>query len=182
MTTFLIALRFAVNIEDRFTQLQRERFRHTGDASARVLPPIVPIVCVDHPVAEQTLDAIRRRHVVCINPDSNPTERSESAPIAAAYHLQNEGYPALRTALCDTLRPSETIVPGLTPVVEEAATLRIGWTDEPALSRSIFPARTCAIWLTMFEITIDSSGETPHRWWNGARWDLRFSRRLATPR
>jgi len=179
MTTFLGALRFAVNIEAELSDLQRTRFTMTGDTSTRLLPPIIPIATLTAVPAEHHLDRFRKGHFLMYSGPSEGVSTPEPRP-PAGYSLFLEGFEALQhdlVRLFDGAVSGEPFFPeGRSP--SGTPVLRLGWSSPP-IDRTPPPLpRTAAFWLAIFEVRF--SNDDP--WWNGARWWLRYSRRLTSRR
>jgi hypothetical protein len=66
MVTYLTALRFAANVEAQLDRQQRRIFSGTHDASARFLPPLIPLHWSAHEIELRYLEDIRREHSIRI--------------------------------------------------------------------------------------------------------------------
>lgn len=177
MTTFLSALRFAVNIETSLALLQVARFRSVGDVSTRLLPPLVPLYFLRELPPEGELDAVRRTHRMDLHRHELSTT-SYSTAIAAAYRLEIGGFSALRrdiaTRWASDTSPLVTGVGGGRSRDATEPAVYLGWTEQPkSEAPPIALPNTQALWLSVFSLEYS---DTP-RWWSDASWDLLYSRR-----
>ncbi|MFP4210156.1 MAG: hypothetical protein ACLFR8_02850 [Alkalispirochaeta sp.] len=199
MTTFLGALRFAVNVETALSELQRRRFSMTGDTSTRLLPPLVPIATSPGMPDENDLDRMRKKHYLVHQGTEGDTTIAESSvdssramPPAGGYTLRIEGFAALQDELVEgwgVAVPGSPFFPERSvpvvgantsdgPTPPDGPILRLGWGPGPDFPVLTSIPRTAAFWLTIFEV-IPGEGDP---WWNGAQWWLRYSRRLTSRR
>lgn len=180
MTTFLIALRFAANLETTLIDLQRRRFYESGDTSTRFLPPIVPLtICRSFP-NEGLLDRIRKRSPLILRRTQPPyaSAGDHPKPIGAAYPLTIDGYLNLRSEIDNIPKDTSTersVWPGDISIERDRPILRLGWSERPV--ETVVPCpipETRAVWLCVFRLSL------PHgaaRWWGDSRWEMLYSRR-----
>lgn len=197
MTTFLSALRFAVNIETTLAALQVKRFREIGDVSTRLFPPLVPICFLPELPSEADLDAVRRTHRLDLR-RNKPAAESTHAPVAGAYRLEIDGFSALRSEVSarwasatDPFRrhiatkqgtSSETATTGAGPTHDTggctarfaSSAVYLGWSELPVQEAPpVALPDTQALWLSVFRLEYADSPQ----WWSDASWDLLYSRR-----
>jgi hypothetical protein len=169
MVTYLVALRFAVNVEQMLQELQKDRFALIGDSGARAMPPLIPL-CRYHQAPEAAhLDHVRKTHTVTL-------PRSEAVPMKV---------PPARILLGNTEHRQETarhiqaLQRALMPPNSEpqfSPEIVLSWQEETAAHSPAALPQTSAFWLSVFEY---ESGDKP--WWEYLTWRETYARRLRTP-
>ncbi len=191
----IVALRLAGNIETSLIAVQDVLFSRDALVSARLFPPLIPVMAVDPAAITGTtvsrllaaLDRVRHHGPVDLLPgvpgDGAEAEQrlppSLSGPFAGVtgYTVGLRGFSPLQEALSDELT---RIFGG--HAVEKAATPQVvlAWerrfdvnTDVPAPPE--FPA-TRALWMVAY--VVESASTHSRGWWDGALWQECFNRRL----
>ncbi len=162
MTTFLSALRFAVNVEHLLEERQKELFRSYGDTSAMFLPPLVPIVTTDKRPDLHDLDVFRKRHHLRVRPGST------------SAHTEISGFPEMVSDFETQFGPVVTDTPFSGTTDSTARIVRLSWHDPEPASFPVHLPETSALWLSLFEIETGSGDQ----WWSGGSWALCFNRRF----
>lgn len=199
MTTFLLALTTAVNIDHDLRTVQTAIFRRYGDPSALLLPPLIPIAGGPTAKAESCpealLDTIRKAHPVSI---SEVAENEKPRPMlydgVLLLPVALAGWEALReacTTLADTVladrnerthREDSPVFRTDTPSFHLAWDTRNAFVDAEAIASELHETiptmpKTAAFWLTAFEIE-----HGPDLWWDGSVYQIVYRRRLSVPR
>ncbi len=170
VTTTLLALTFAVNVESTLRESQRAYFRATGDASSRLLPPCVPVTFITAALADAKLDDLRKRNPVrLVATDETMVLFGSSSVILP---IQLSGWDRLRQMIHLLGNSAEIAVP---PICVEEPAVHLAW-EGPRGWSSPAPqiSSTSAFWLTQIEIT---PGE--RRWWDGCIYRIIYRRRLS---
>ena len=177
MTTTLLALTFAPNIDRLLRDIQDILFRRETIVSSRALPPIVPIVHLSSTPADAVLDRIRKRHPVTLAQSTTAIHTHEGIVVLP---LPLRGFGALADACrSNATAPTSEQVP---PIDATAASIHLAWdVERPLQPQTIVLSaqiaahlpRTSAFWLSVFEI---ECGE--ERWWDGCVYRVPYRRRL----
>jgi hypothetical protein len=166
MTTFIGALRFAVNVEHLLRERQKELFRTTGDTSAMFLPPLIPVAATTTRPDLHDLDVFRKRHYLRVVPGST----SDAAVI--------DGFSEMVVDYAAQFGPETMDTPWVPNAGIRDMTVRLSWGEKSDRLSSEFSGiplpETSALWLSLFRIEWTSRD----RWWSGGRWDLMYSRRF----
>ena len=178
MVTYLAALRFAANIEDRLDALQRRRFATVGDVSARALPPLIPLAAGHTLPRSGELDRIRKQNPVWF---AGQRVVNTAVQVPARISLT-----ATDTTLVDIAGLAAALTPPLAPetagILPPRPAIVLSWNDRHGTVEGPSPAPlpdTAALWLSVIEL------RTPTRdgpWWEYLSWTERFRRRLTVVR
>lgn len=199
MTTFLLALTMAVNIDRDLRTMQTEVFRRFGDPSALLLPPLIPIVYRDgisqDCCPDSRLDAIRKAYPVSLagGPRST-TPHPVVCDGVLRLPVSLSGWESLRRACTERAGVDEDGTDhGPTPAMPhrfstESPSIHLAWgvpseQSSPGdvaseLYKTVPPIpATAAFWLTVLEID-----QGPEKWWDNCVFRIPYRRRLSVPR
>ena len=181
MTTTLLALTFAPNLERLLRDIQDILFRWEAIVSSRALPPIVPILRLSSTPVDSTLDRIRKRCPITLAPPPHEIcTRNGIVLLPTRFH----GFETL-VAACRSCA-GETVSDGVPPIIEAPVSIHLAWdaphrfqpqTNTRATQIASRLPSTSAFWLSVFEI---ESG--PDRWWDGCTYRVPYRRRLTVRR
>jgi hypothetical protein len=200
MVTYLTALRFAANVEAQLDRQQRRIFSGTHDASARFLPPLIPLHWSAHEIELRYLEDIRREHSIRIvgvkgaAPGAVPPGIITLPPGDGERNLDALA-DRLAAAAPDGTAGDGAAAPGALDhrgrdqggkyhsgragilTARPRGEIVLAWTgSRPGASPIDLPG-TAAFFLSHIEIV---ESDQP-AWWDGATWRELFRRRLANP-
>ena len=168
MVTYLVALRFAANVEHLLGGLQRTLFSERAYSSARALPPLIPLAWTADRPPDRTLERIRKTHMVRLAPHAGSAGRKTPCTIRI-----EDRTPILSVA--DALAEIGT------PIMRERAAIHLAWECEEDGESPIPLPGTSALWLSIIRIQHSGDSHTGRPeglWWDGVRWIEEYRRRL----
>jgi hypothetical protein len=170
MTTTLLALRCAVNIERILRDAQDRLFHDHGALSSRLFPPFVPIRLCRTTPSPHLLDRIRKQSPLTLTDVDSCVYTSRSIALVDCALI---GFDSLLSRVRAEIG-NEEVLWRTPPLVDAPTAFHLAW-DAPAEIGTIpvtIPS-TEALYLCAFEIETDA---TP--WWERCRYTTVFSRRV----
>lgn len=199
MVTHLIALRLAANLEAQCIHIQEDLFRQLRLTSARLLPPVIPLLWSATAIPHAELERARHRHPVHLAGHTvvgttialHGATRIRATGLralvesieAAASAIPRSAAPAVAASVAESAAdasannlPARMWSPAL--IGHDEGELRFAWSYPPAEAaatasiRSVELPPTGALWLS--HMTIETGSD-------GGRWDEWWKRRLRSP-